>query len=152
MANSGKGIVAGFVATVVLSMIMTAKGMMGVMPELNVIAMLSSMMNATPIVGWLTHFMIGMIAWGIGFTIVLNVLPGHTNLLKGINFGIAAWVLMMLVVMPMAGSGLFGLKMGVMAPAITLMLHAIFGAVLGFVFGRLVNAKIEVDADANDPA
>ena len=47
MTNAGRGIVAGLVATAVLSMIMLAKGMMGLMPELDVIAMLSSMMNTS---------------------------------------------------------------------------------------------------------
>jgi hypothetical protein len=59
------------------------------------------------------------------------------NIAKGINFGIAAWVMMMLVIMPMAGVGLFGLKMGMMAPVMTLMLHVIFGAVLGSVYAKL---------------
>ena len=152
MTNTSKGIVAGFAATLVLSMIMVAKGMMGLMPELNVIAMLGSMMNAAPIVGWVIHFMIGMIAWGIGFAIVFNVLPGNSNLSKGINFGLAAWVLMMLVVMPMAGAGVFGLKLGMMTPAMTLMLHVIYGAVLGFVFGRLGNAKTKVEAEGSSSA
>jgi hypothetical protein len=38
--------------------------------------------------------------------------------------------------MPMAGAGLFGMNMGVMAPMMTLVLHLIFGAVLGWVYGR----------------
>jgi hypothetical protein len=42
---------------------------------------------------------------------------------------------MMIVMMPMAGAGLFGLKIGVMAPAATLVLHWIYGAVLGGLFG-----------------
>ena len=36
MTNLKSGIVAGFAATVVLSVLMVAKGMMGVMPELDV--------------------------------------------------------------------------------------------------------------------
>jgi hypothetical protein len=68
---------------------------------------------------------------------VSGILPGKSHLTRGINFGIAAWVMMMLVVMPMAGAGLFGLKMGMMAPAMTLMLHVVYGAVLGFVYGKL---------------
>ena len=40
MSNLSRGIGAGLAATVVLSMIMVAKGMMGLMPELNVIAKL----------------------------------------------------------------------------------------------------------------
>ena len=137
MTKTMSGISAGFVATAVLSMIMVAKGMMGLMPELNVIVMLSAMMDSAPILGWIAHFMIGMLAWGVGFVFVSGILPGKSHLTRGINFGIAAWVMMMLVIMPMAGAGLFGLNMGVMAPAMTLMLHVIFGAVLGFVYGKL---------------
>jgi len=43
---------------------------------------------------------------------------------------------MMVVLMPMAGAGLFGMSMGVMAPVMTLVLHLIFGAVLGWVYGQ----------------
>ncbi len=152
MTNASKGIVAGLAATVMLSMIMFAKGMMGLMPELNVIAMLSSMMNVTPVVGWAIHFMIGMLAWGLGFVAVFSILPGATDITRGISFGVAAWFLMMLAVMPMAGAGLFGLNMGMMAPAMTLMLHAIYGAVLGLIFGRLGNATVVAEAEDTDSA
>ena len=137
MTKTLNGIGAGFAATVVLSMIMVAKGMMGLMPELNVIAMLSAMMNSSPVMGWIAHFMIGAIAWGVGFVLVSGFLPGKTNLTKGISFGIAAWAMMMVAVMPMAGAGFFGLNMGMVAPVMTLMLHVIFGAVLGSVYGKL---------------
>lgn len=137
MTKTIRGIGAGFAATLVLSMIMVAKGMMGLMPELNVIAMLSAMMQSAPIIGWIAHFMIGMLAWGVGFVLVSRILPGKTNLAKGISFGVGTWVMMMLVIMPMAGAGLFGLNMGMMAPVITLMLHVIYGAVLGSVYGKL---------------
>lgn len=36
--------------------------------------------------------------------------------------------------MPMAGAGFFGLALGMMAPIMTLILHLIWDAVLGFVF------------------
>ncbi len=151
MANASNGLMAGFVATMVLSLIMVAKGMMGLMPELEVIAMLGSMMNAAPAFGWVVHFMIGIFAWGLGFAMIFNFLPGSSRLRKGISFGIAAWFLMMLVVMPMAGAGLFGLNVGVMAPVITLMLHAIYGAVLGLVFigpGTAVVVKLTNNTDS----
>jgi len=64
MTNLKSGFVAGFAATVVLSVLMVAKGMMGVMPELDVAAMLASMVGAPIIVGWIFHFMIGTLAWG----------------------------------------------------------------------------------------
>ena len=42
---------------------------------------------------------------------------------------------MMVAVMPMADAGFFGLKFGIMAPVMTLVLHVIFGAVLGGIYG-----------------
>ncbi|SNT35097.1 DUF6789 family protein [Antarctobacter heliothermus] len=136
------GLVAGFVTTVVLSAIMLAKGMMGVMPELDVIAMLSAMMGASPAMGWLGHFMIGTLIWGGGFVLLYGVIPGGTAMVKGILFGIAAWLGMMIMVMPMAGAGLFGMAYGIMAPLMTLVLHIVYGAVLGIVFRRLTAPRM----------
>jgi uncharacterized membrane protein YagU involved in acid resistance len=139
----GRGIIAGFIATVVLTVLMLVKEMMGLMPELNVISMLSTMANAkmgmpgTPMVGYLLHFVIGAIVFGVLFHLLNGSLPGGNQLMKGIVFGVVAWLLMMLLVMPMAGAGMFGMSMGVMAPAMTLMLHVIFGAVLGFSYSKL---------------
>lgn len=48
-----------------------------------------------------------------------------------------AWALMMILAMPMVGAGLFAVKLGILAPVMTLILHLIWGAVLGFVFGLL---------------
>lgn len=131
------GLVAGFIATVVLSVIMVAKSVMGIMPELDVIAMLSAMMGAPATMGWLGHFMIGTLAWGGGFALLYGLIPGGVALTKGIVFGIAAWLGMMVMVMPMAGAGFFGMGFGIMAPMMTLVLHIIFGAVLGTVFHML---------------
>ncbi len=134
MSDIKAGLVAGFSATVVLSALMLGKSMMGVMPELDVIHMLSGMMGAPIVVGWLAHFMIGTLAWGGGFAEVYRVIPGSGAVQKGVVFGIAAWLAMMVLVMPMAGAGLFGMAFGIMAPVMTLVLHVVFGAVLGAVY------------------
>ncbi|MDI1342561.1 MAG: hypothetical protein PSV22_00475 [Pseudolabrys sp.] len=133
-SNILKGMVAGFAATVVLSALMIMKTMIGVMPELDVIAMLSKMMGASLAVGWVAHFMIGTVVWGGMFAWLSPYLPGGSYWLKGVLFGIGAWLMMMIAVMPMAGAGLFGMAFGVMAPIMTLVLHIIFGAVLGVVY------------------
>ncbi|MET4104652.1 putative membrane protein YagU involved in acid resistance, partial [Roseovarius sp. MBR-78] len=127
MTNLKPGLLAGFIATVVLSLLMMGKAMMGVMPELDVIAMLSGMMGMPAAMGWIAHFMIGTIAWGGGFALLYSALPGGSAIVKGIVFGIAAWLMMMIVVMPMAGAGMFGMNFGMMAPMMTLVLHIIFG-------------------------
>ena len=52
LANTGKGIVAGFIATMVLSALMLMNQAMGIMPQLNPVDMITRMMGAqTPIVG-----------------------------------------------------------------------------------------------------
>ncbi len=139
------GIIAGFIATIVLSMLMLMKGAMGLMPDLNVIKMLTEMAYqrmgtpATPLVGWMMHIIIGSVAWGLLFAALSNKLPTNSIVGKGMIFGAIAWLLMMIGPMRMAGAGLFGLKMGMMAPVMTLILHLIFGAVLGAVYGRLAS-------------
>lgn len=135
LQNVPKGLVAGFIATLVLSALMVAKSMMGLMPELNVIEMLTQTMGASSqLAGWAVHFVIGSVVWGGLFALLAARIPGESFWLKGILFGVAAWLLMMILVMPMAGAGLFGLSLGIAAPIMTLMLHVVFGAVLGGVY------------------
>lgn len=135
MARITRGMIAGLIATLVLSALMVMKAMMGMMPQLNIITMLSAMFRSrNPAMGWLLHVMIGTVIWGTLFARVQDRLPGSTATVRGIVFGIAAWVLMMIVVMPMAGAGFFGLHFGVAAPLMTLMLHMVYGATLGVSF------------------
>jgi hypothetical protein len=141
MQNISAGFIAGFIATVVLSAVMVIKGMMGLMPELNIAAMIGAMMGSSVVVGWIVHFMIGTIAWGGGFALLYGLIPGDNAVIKGIVFATAAWLGMMIFVMPMAGAGLFGMTFGIMAPVMTLVFHILFGAVLGSVYGRLLQRE-----------
>ncbi len=137
-----RSMIAGFTATAVLSLLMMMKGAMGVMPQLDVITMLSGMARSMigmggAGIGWLMHFLIGTVLWGVLFALLYDRLPGSHAIAKGMSFGVLAWVLMMILAMPMAGAGLFGVGLGMMAPVMTLILHLIWGSVLGFVFSRL---------------
>jgi len=131
------GIGAGFIATLVLSVIMVLKASLGLLPNLNVPEMLAGMMGASPIAGWIAHFVIGTIFWGLLFVAVPHVTRSRNFLIKGTAFGVVAWVAMMLIIMPMAGAGLFGLGLGPAAPVMTLILHVVFGVVLGYSFFKL---------------
>jgi hypothetical protein len=83
------------------------------------------------------HFMIGSIMWGIAFALTSRLVPGPFWL-KGMLFAVAPWLIMMIAMMPLAGAGFFGMQLGMAAPLMTLMLHLIFGAVLGAVYGARV--------------
>jgi hypothetical protein len=77
-----KGIYAGFIATIALSVLMVLKSMLGMLPKMIVAAI------------------------------------------------------------PMAGAGLFGLHIGPAASIATLVLHWVYGAVLGAVYGRLTTSNL----------
>lgn len=146
MNSNVRGIIAGLVATIVLSILMFLKGMMGVMPELNVIAMLASKMGGNMMMGWVAHFVIGAIVYGLAFANLNGVLPGGSNLVKGMVLGIIGWLVMMVAIMPMMGAGMFAMNMGMMAAVATLMLHIIFGLVLGLSYDKIGADKADASA------
>ncbi|EIL99495.1 hypothetical protein LRK24_02025 [Rhodanobacter denitrificans] len=143
-----RAMISSFIATVILSVLMLMKSMMGFMPGLDVVRMLAGMAHdmmglpANPAVGWVLHFMTGTVLWGIGFALLFKALPGNGPVIKGIVFGVLAWLLMMLIPMSMAGAGLFGMAMGIMVPVMTLVLHLIWGTVLGATYGRLSRSAV----------
>lgn len=141
------GLAAGFVATLVLSALMVMKAAIGLMPELDIARMLGTMLGAGPSWGWAGHLFIGTVLWGLLFAWLEPRLPGSRPWIRGVAFGLGAWLLMTVLVMPMAGAGLFGLRLGIMAPIMTALLHAIFGAVLGATFASLAGpGRIEIAA------
>jgi len=130
-----KGISAGLVATIVLSLLMIMKAKMGLMPDLNVIKMLASKMGGALAMGWMAHVVIGL-GYGVIYSLFSNNIPTSSPVSKGMILGVVGWLMMMLIIMPMMGAGLFAQNMGMKAPIMTLMLHLIFGAVLGFSFNK----------------
>jgi len=138
MRDIPKGMLAGLVATIVLSALMVFKSMMGLMPQLDIARMIAGMMGSpdTPLIGWIVHFAIGIVVYGIAIAVLDSKLPGTSHVGHGVMLGVIGWLIMMVMLMPMAGAGLFGMNMGIMAPVMTLVLHLIFGAVLGWMYGR----------------
>ena len=122
------GFVAGFVATVVLSILMMMKATLGLMPQLNpikdIVAVADNFtgMELPLVVGWFGHFVIGVIVWGSIYALVESHLPG-APIVKGLVFALGAWLAMMIAFMPLAGQGFFGLAIGPVAAMMTLVLH-----------------------------
>jgi len=140
------GLIAGFAATVVLSMFMIAKGMMGVMPQLNPIEDIVRVtqgltgLSLPPPFGWVGHFVLGTVLWGFLYAALQARVPG-TPVVKGLIFGVAAWLVMMIVFMPLSGHGMFAMSLGPQAAMATLVLHLIFGAVLGLVYAKVARGS-----------
>ena len=133
MNNIPAGIIAGLVATAALSALMMLKAQMGVLPGLDVIALLAAIMGTGSATGWVLHFLIGA-GYGVLFSRISRSDTFRGAIAKGILLGLVGWVAMMVLLTPVMGKGLFGLAMPsetMLVPLATFMLHVIFGAVLG---------------------
>jgi hypothetical protein len=111
---------------------------MGVMPDLDIINMIAVTIGGAAALGWTVHSIIGVVGYGAAMVILNERLPGNSPTGHGAIIGFLGWLIMMITVMPVAGVGMFGMAMGLMAPMMTLVLHLIFGTVLGWTYGKLL--------------
>jgi hypothetical protein len=116
----GRGIVAGFAATLVVSLIHDPIAMVLVAP--------------TAGIGWLFHFFVGSLIWGGGFGLLHDRLYGP-SWLRGLTFSLGAAMLVMTTVLPAVGAGFFGWRFGPAAPVVIIAIHLVYGAVLGAIYG-----------------
>lgn len=117
---------AGIAGTVVMTVITFLAPMMG-MPKMSPPEMLSSMMGFPIVVGWVMHFMIGII-FALGYSFVFIKLVKIENLIvKGALFGFGVFIfaqIMMAVV---------GAIMGSMPPPEGGMALMIVGSMIGHI-------------------
>jgi len=132
-----KGVLAGLAATIALTILMLLKDLAGFAPRVDLVALLSGALELPVWASWIGHFLIGSVIWGVLFAVLAPKIPTSTCTAKAVMFSVAAWLLMQLVILPLAGAGVFGARYGIMAPVLTLALHVIYGAVLGAVYARL---------------
>jgi len=122
----GKGIVAGFVATFLLSAL------------LDPIALLTkNVWPTSPMIGWLLHYFIGTVIWGVGFALLHDHLPGPAWV-RGVAFAFGAWVLLMIGAFALAQSRLLVLDADVASVVAALVVHLLYGATLGMIYGWLL--------------
>ncbi|HEY4580880.1 MAG TPA: DUF6789 family protein [Candidatus Acidoferrales bacterium] len=137
--NTGRAILGGLVGTLAITFLMYAGGL-----RMDIAAMLGGWG-----MGMAMHLLNGTIIFPFIYAYVLfTKLPGSPHL-KGLLWGLILWVLAQIVVMPMMGAGLFGLKMGGMMPAFgSLMGHVVYGALLGWIAGHAQAERHERPATA----
>ena len=137
MSNALKGMIAGLVATLVLSGLMVINSATGFMPEIHIIRWLTALGTLSVPSAWMDHFIVGVIMWGLLFAVYDGAGGGPEPWLKGIIFGLFSWLMMMVAFMPLAGAGFFGAKIDVATHIGLLALNLIYGTVLGVTYGLL---------------
>ena len=134
--NVGRAVIGGFVGTLAITFLMYVGGPMMGLPRMDIAAMLGGMLGGWGM-GMAMHILNGAVIFPLIYAFVLFAhLPGSPAL-KGILWGVILWVLAQIVVMPMMGAGVFGLRMGGMMPAFgSLMGHIVYGVLLGWIAGQ----------------
>src|SRR3990172_3902319 len=146
--NVGRTLLGGFVGTFAIMFLMYVGGPMLGLPRMDIAAMLGGMLGGWGM-GMAMHILNGTVIFPLIFAYVLYAkLPGSPHL-KGILWGLILWVLAQIVVMPMMGAGLFGLRMGGIMPTVgSLMGHIVYGALLGWIAGHAQAERHERPATA----
>jgi hypothetical protein len=137
MSNALKGIIAGFVATLVLSGLMILNSTIGLMPQIDIVRLLTTLGTLTTASAWMDHFIVGAVVWGLLFAAVDATTTRPALWMKGMIFGVFAWLMMLVTFLPLAGAGFLGAKMEITTLVGLLFLHLIYGVVLGATYGFL---------------
>ena len=134
MPNSWKGVIAGFFATVILSAVIMLFNALGILPQLDIVGLIDHLGSIQRVAAWVDHFIVGALLWGPIFSAFeATTDEKRPRWQKGSMFGVIAWVLMMLIFMPVIGGGLFGWRLGLVTPVGMLVLHLIYGLAIGVI-------------------
>jgi hypothetical protein len=159
MSRVQKGMIAGLAATIAVSVLEAANLYFG--PWTASFPRLLSVMLQTPdlmVVGWIAHFVVGTLILGPLFGVLCPRLPTDTPESKGILFAVGAFVVMGLTVAPLVGAlggrpvGIFFMQAGFGTLAWMIATHAVYGIVLGSVYGRLMERDKRAHAPTADGA
>jgi hypothetical protein len=132
-----RGLEAGLVATVALAIVLVMKQAIGLMPQVDLVSILARALGFGSLAaGWTAHFVVGVLFWGPLF-VWADRHMFFAHWINGLLFASVVWLGVMLMIMPLAGEGAFGLKLGIATPTLTLFLHWFYGIVLGSIYGAM---------------
>ena len=86
--------------------------------------------------GLALHFLHGGLA-GIVFSVILAASYIHNTVAVGAVFGFVLWILAVLLMKPVTGTGFRGRQLGPLSLVVSLLGHLIYGIVLGLLGGLL---------------
>ena len=128
---SGLGGVAG-TAVMTMMMYFVAPKMVG--ETTDIAEMLGEMMGGGWAMGMAMHWMNGVIVFPLILVFAIHRFIPGSIILKSIGWGVALWLIAQVVIMPMAGMGMFSSEGGGMkAVMASLVGHIVYGALLGVI-------------------
>lgn len=138
MGDVTEGIIAGLIATIVVTIALFAQQASGIAPDFNLIELLKNAATGPDTMfAWIVHFVIG-IAYGGLFAAFSPHFPGP-HWVRGLAFGVIIWLAMMIAFLPTAGMPMFALGSGPAIPMTALGLCLLFGVTLGETYHLLLH-------------
>ena len=139
MSRVQKGLVAGLAATMSVSLLELGNLALG-SPVMAFPAFIAETLGlpGNLVVGWMLHLAIGIVVLGGGFGFLYAKLPTSTPATRGIVYAVGAFTVLLVGVLMVGDPRMFSGSDGFGTVAWLLMTHAVFGIVLGSVYGTLV--------------
>jgi hypothetical protein len=140
--NIARGILAGLLATGLLSLLTMSSGLL---PQFKLVTLLIGIARVilegggmpAPFAGWLWFFAIGGVWWGAWFAIIAPIIPGRSFWIKGAVFGLVIGLAVIWTIMPLAAGGALGMQLSLWQPVVTIAEHLLYGLLLGFIYSWL---------------
>jgi hypothetical protein len=134
----GKGIIAGFVATFALSILLDPIELFA-----------PTVWPASSAVGWVLHFFVGTVIWGVGFAMLHDYLRGP-SWQRGLVFALGAWVVVMGGAAALIWAHVTAFDLGATTIVATLIVHVLYGVSLGVIYGWLLDRE-ETSGSPHEP-
>jgi len=143
--NFGRAMVAGFVATLVMSIIQAMAPMMG-LPRMDIAAMVGSMFGGSLVLGWIIHLMMGTVLWAAVYAYIAEPQLAGAPWVRGLRYGFLLAIFVLVIGFSLVGAmfpslapqpGFLGMGMGgAMGTMGVILGHVIYGLVLGAIYGQ----------------
>ena len=134
----------GLAGTVLMALMMRFLAPMMIGHPMVIAEMLGKMMGNRWALGMLAHVTNGIIVFPFIYTFFVYEKIRGARVARGIVWGIILWFMGELVVMPMAGAGLFSANIGGMKTVIAaLMGHVVYGSTLGAIAGKSESPEVK---------
>ncbi len=135
----------GLVGTLVVGSMLLMNNAIHRLPRLGLGRSLASILGRPDnlLLGWIVFLVLGVVVFSALFAWCAPRIPVKSYLMKGLLFGIALWLSMMLVFEPLAGQGLFASHAGHVVAALSLVLNLVYGLILSATYRWLLGPQAD---------
>ena len=137
--NAARAAAAGLIGTGVMTALLLVEPSVG-LPKIAMGQVLSTSLGLAsahltigPALGWILHFVVGMLLGLVYAAVFDRRLPGPP-LTRGLLYGVLVFVVAQLVFMPLVGGGVFS-RGDVELLAGSLFGHLVYGGLIGWIYG-----------------